>query len=322
MAGYLDTVESVYTDAAEHPDANLCCAAGGVWRLPELVIPRIMQEMNYGCGTTVDPRDLRSDDTILYVGVGGGLEALQFAYFTRQPGSVVAVDPVAAMRARARANFLEAAQLNPWFRPEFITLLDGSALALPVADACVSVVAQNCLYNVFTSDDLDRALGEVARVLKPGGLFATSDPITPEPLPRELVSDDTLRAKCISGCQTFDGYLAALTNAGLGRVEVRARVPYRWLHPGEFPVLRQPILLESIEIAAYKVPDTAEGPAIFTGRTATYLGPDETFDDGQGHQLRRGMPTPVSDNAALSLGRDAAILLTPPTYHGRGGGCC
>jgi epoxyqueuosine reductase QueG len=44
----------------------------------------IMLAMNYGCGSTIDPRDLRADDTILYVGVGGGLEALQFAYFARR----------------------------------------------------------------------------------------------------------------------------------------------------------------------------------------------------------------------------------------------
>src|SRR5207244_10747914 len=98
-----------------------------------------MQEMNYGCGSTVDPRDLRPEDTILYIGVGGGLEALQLAYFTRRPGSVIAVDPVAPMRQRARANFEDAAKLNPWFRPDFITLLDGDALALPVASDTITV---------------------------------------------------------------------------------------------------------------------------------------------------------------------------------------
>src|SRR5262245_32603986 len=130
---YLQTVEDVYAAAAAAPQADLCCTRSPVWHLPGLQVPRVMLEMNYGCGSTVDPRDRRGDDTALYVGVGGGLEALQFAYFTRQPGGVVAVDPVAAMRAQARANFAEAARLNPWFRPEFITLLDGNALALPVA---------------------------------------------------------------------------------------------------------------------------------------------------------------------------------------------
>src|SRR5687768_6267292 len=119
MASYLQTVEDVYAAAARQPDQNLCCTSAPVWRFPDLVIPQAMLAMNYGCGSTVDPRDLRRDDTILYVGVGGGLEALQFAYFTRRPGSVIAVDAVADMRAQARKNFDEAAKVNPWFQPDF-----------------------------------------------------------------------------------------------------------------------------------------------------------------------------------------------------------
>src|SRR5438477_6292764 len=157
MSHYLQTVEEVYAAAAAEPDGRLCCTRSAVWRLPGLHVPEIMLRMNYGCGSTVDPRDLTEDDTVLYVGVGGGLEALQFAYFTRRPGAVIAVDPVLAMRQRARDNFEEAARLNAWFRPEFVTLLDGSALDLPMPSASVTVVAQNCLYNVFTRYDLERA---------------------------------------------------------------------------------------------------------------------------------------------------------------------
>src|SRR5437879_3100697 len=141
MSRYLETVEEVYAAAANKPEAELCCTRSPLWHLPDLQVPSSMLEMNYGCGTTVDPRDLRGSDTVLYVGIGGGLEALQFAYFTRRLGGVIAIDPVAEMRARARANFAEAARLNSWFRPEFVTLLDGNALALPVADGSVTVVA-------------------------------------------------------------------------------------------------------------------------------------------------------------------------------------
>jgi SAM-dependent methyltransferase len=322
MNDYLKTVETVYADAARAPDSTLCCAASPLWRLPELRVPPLMQEMNYGCGSTVSPRDLGPDDTVLYVGVGGGLEALQFAYFTRRPGSVIAVDPVADMRARARANFEEAARLNPWFRPDFITLRDGSALDLPMPTASVTVVAQNCLFNVFTREHLDRAVGEVVRVLKPGGRFCTSDPVTPAPLPQALADDATLRARCISGCQTLPAYLAALTGAGLGRVEVRARVPYRYLHPIEYPALTAPLMLESVEVVAYKLPPGEDGPEVFTGRTATYAGPRAAFEDGRGHVLRRGIPVPVSDGAAERLGHNLDIFISEPTYHVRGAGCC
>src|SRR5262245_56661171 len=142
MNDYLKTVEEVYTEAARQANADLCCTRSPLWHFPDLHIPPIMQEMNYGCGSTVDPRDLRQQDTILYVGVGGGLEALQLAYFTRRPGGVIAVDSLREIRQRAQENLEEAARINPWFRPEFVTLLDASALDLPIDDASVTVVGQ------------------------------------------------------------------------------------------------------------------------------------------------------------------------------------
>ena len=83
---YLETTKDVYRNAAENPDKGLCCTTSPIWQLPELTIPQIMLEMNYGCGTTVHPRDLVNNPTVLYVGVGGGMELLQFAYFCRKPG--------------------------------------------------------------------------------------------------------------------------------------------------------------------------------------------------------------------------------------------
>ncbi len=322
MSTYLQTIEQVYEQAARQPDASLCCTQAPVWNLPDLRIPPIMLQMNYGCGSTVNPRDLKPSDTILYVGVGGGLEALQFAYFTRRPGGVVAIDPVAAMREKARANFVEATRLNPWFRPEFVQILDGNALALPVASSSASVLAQNCLFNVFKEADLAAALAEVVRVLKPGGFFATSDPITPTPLPDAFRDDAVARARCLSGCQTLDEYLATMVRAGFGRIEVRARFPYRLVTPAEYPSLTEAVLLESIEVVAHKVPDNFDGSAIFTGRTALYTGPDDVFTDASGAVLPCGIPVPVSDAAALRLARHPAIVVTGPTWHARGGGCC
>jgi SAM-dependent methyltransferase len=322
MPSYLQTVADVYEQAARNPDAKLCCTQAPVWKLPDLRVPPIMLEMNYGCGSTVNPRDLKADDTILYVGVGGGLEALQFAYFTRRPGSVIAVDPVAAMRDKARANLVEAAGLNPWFRPEFVEIVEGTALNLPVAQGSVSVVAQNCLFNVFVPDDFNTAIREVARALHPGGIFATSDPIAPGPLPESFRADAIARARCLSGSQMFSDYINAVTAAGFGRVEVRSRVPYRLVTPAEFPSLPESVLLESVEIVAYQVPDGADGPAVFTGRMAIYGGPDSTFTDFTGNTLRRGIPVAVSDAAARRLAENAKIVLTEPTYHTRGGGCC
>ena len=105
---YLDTTHDVYKEAALTPNVGLCCTTNPVWELPGLKIPTIMQEMNYGCGSTVHPRDLAHQPKILYVGVGGGMELLQFAYFSRQKGGVIGIDVVDEMLEASKKNFVAA----------------------------------------------------------------------------------------------------------------------------------------------------------------------------------------------------------------------
>jgi SAM-dependent methyltransferase len=148
---YLEVTHDVYREAALKPDVGLCCTTTPIWQLPGLDIPKIMQQMNYGCGSTVHPRDLVNEPTILYVGVGGGMELLQFSYFSRRTSGVIGVDIIDEMLEASRSNMLEAEKLNPWFKKEFVELKKGDALHLPVADASIDVAAQNCLFNIFRS---------------------------------------------------------------------------------------------------------------------------------------------------------------------------
>ena len=131
---YLDTTHDVYKEAALSPDIGLCCTTNPIWELPGLKIPKIMQEMNYGCGNTVHARDLTNNPKILYVGVGGGMELLQFAYFSRQKNGVIGVDVVDEMLEASKKNLIKAEQQNPWFDKKFVSLKKGDALNLPVKD--------------------------------------------------------------------------------------------------------------------------------------------------------------------------------------------
>ncbi|MEM6799519.1 MAG: arsenosugar biosynthesis arsenite methyltransferase ArsM [Planctomycetota bacterium] len=321
---YHDTVREVYRDAARKPAANLCCVPQAPRYLPGLDIPDIMHEMNYGCGTTVHLQDMRKNQTALYVGVGGGIEALQLAYFCRRPGGVIAIDPVEEMREVARKNLELAAETNDWFDPSFVDIRDGDALDLPVDDDSIEFAAQNCLFNIFKTDgDLEKALAEMHRVLNNAGRLVMSDPVTPRPMPARLVEDEVLRAACISGCLTFDDYLGKIVGAGFGAIEVRSRKPYRMLDAGSYE-LDSDLLLETIEVAAFKTPIPDDGPCIFTGRDAVYTGPEETFNDGKGHLLDQNLPMPVCDKTAAALeglGRDD-LVVTESTWHYQGGGCC
>ena len=319
---YLQTTRDVYAQAAANPDAQLCCTTSPVWALPGLTVPTEMLEMNYGCGTTVHFGDLRDDMTILYVGVGGGLEALQFAWFARRPAGVIAIDPVAAMRDTAVANFHIAADQNDWFSPEFVAVRDGDALALPVEDESVDVAAQNCLFNIFTDEHRLTALREMHRVLAPGGRLVLSDPITPVEMPEKLARDEELRARCLSGAPTYERYIQDLIDAGFGTIEVRRRMPYRLLDKETYGI-DEDILLESVEVVAIKDPMPPDGACVFTGRVAFWLG-EGPFDDGKGHVLLPEVPLAVCDKtaAAFEAMGNPLIRVTGSTWHYAGGGCC
>lgn len=320
---YLDATRELYTSAAKTPDVGLCCTTTPIWQLPGLRIPRIMQQMNYGCGSTVHPRDLSNQPRILYVGVGGGMELLQFAYFSRQKAGVVGVDVVEEMLEASRKNFVEAERENDWFKSEFVDLRSGDALDLPVESESIDVAAQNCLFNIFKQDDLRRALSEMYRVLKPHGRLVLSDPICNQHMPESLRNDDRLRALCLSGSLPLNEYIDLITSVGFGTVEIRAKRPYRILDPAHYDTAEQ-LYIESVEVCAIKDPMPADGPCVFTGKAAIYFGDASHFDDHKGHVLLANQPLAVCDKTAAalaSLGRND-IFISESTYHYDGGGCC
>ncbi|UTW61148.1 arsenosugar biosynthesis arsenite methyltransferase ArsM [bacterium SCSIO 12741] len=323
MDSYLRTTENVYKEAALTPDVGLCCTTTPIWQLPGLEIPKIMQEMNYGCGSTVNSRDLVNEPTVLYVGVGGGMELLQFSYFSRRKGGVIGLDVVDEMLEACERNFVEAEAQNDWFKKDFIDLRKGNALELPIEDSTVDVAAQNCLFNIFTQEDLKKALAEMYRVLKPHGRLVLSDPICDQEMPENLQKDEKLRALCLSGAMPLKDYLKMITDAGFGTVEVRAKRPYRILDPEHYDT-NELIYIESVEVCAIKDPMPEDGPCVFTGKTAIYYGNEEYLDDHKGHIMMPNQPLSVCDKTAgalASLNR-SDLFISDSTWFYDGGGCC
>lgn len=320
---YLDTTHDVYKEAALSPDIGLCCTTNPIWELPGLKIPKIMQEMNYGCGSTVHARDLTNNPKILYVGVGGGMELLQFAYFSRQKDGVIGVDVVDEMLEASKKNFAEAEAQNPWFSNEFVSLKKGDALNLPVEDNSIDVAAQNCLFNIFKVEELKKAISEMYRVLKPHGKLVMSDPTCEQPMNDRLREDERLRALCLSGSIPIAEYVKMLTDAGFGTIEIRARKPYRILDPLHYNT-EELIYIESIEVAAIKDPMPIDGPCVFTGKAAIYYGKEAFFDDEVGHVLVKNQPLAICDKTAAALANlnRNDIYISDSTFHYDGGGCC
>jgi SAM-dependent methyltransferase len=320
---YLEATNDLYKKAALTPDIGLCCTTTPIWKFPGLEIPKIMQEMNYGCGSTISAQDLINNPKVLYVGVGGGMELLQFAYFSRQKGGVIGIDVVDEMLEASRKNFVIAEQENDWFRSEFVELRKGDALNLPLEDESIDVAAQNCLFNIFKSEDLKKALQEMYRVLKPYGRLVMSDPTCEQPMNDTLRNDDHLRALCLSGSIPIAEYIKALTDVGFGTIEIRGRRPYRILDTVNYPT-DELIFIESIEVCAIKDPMPADGACVFTGKAAIYYGSEPFFDDKKGHILHKNQPLAVCDKTAAALGNLGIkeMYISESTYHYTGGGCC
>lgn len=319
---YLKTTLELYKEAALTPKPSICCVSQRNRYLPGLIIPEAMNQMNYGCGTTVHFGDLNPRDTILYIGVGGGLEALQFAYFTRRTSSVIAVDRVPEMLEKARGNFALAEEVNEWFRSDFIALREGDALHLPLDDESMDVAAQNCLFNIFEGKDLIRALQEVNRVLKPKGRLYISDPITALPIPEHLRKNEHLRAMCLTGALRYDEYLNKIMEAGFGAIEIRARRPYRLLHKEGYG-LEENILLETLELVAYKEPVAESGPCVYAGETLIYFGEEDLRDEEGCRVIPQDIPYSVCQKTAAyfrKLNR-SDVVVTAPTYHYNGSNC-
>jgi arsenite methyltransferase len=117
---------------------------------------------------------LAHGEQVVDVGSGAGLDSLIAAHMVGSDGRVIGVDMTPAMLARARQSAAASALQNIEFR-------DGYAEALPVPDDWADVVISNGVLNL--APDKAAALGEMQRVLKPGGRLQIADILVQKPVP-------------------------------------------------------------------------------------------------------------------------------------------
>jgi arsenite methyltransferase len=118
--------------------------------------------------------------TVLDVGCGAGTDLLLAA---RQIGSTaiaIGVDMTEAMRERARDGAKRCGLTN-------VDVRSGDATRLPADDRSVDVVISNGVLNLVP--EKERAVAEIARVLKPGGRMQIADIVIGEILPDSALRD-------------------------------------------------------------------------------------------------------------------------------------
>lgn len=199
------------------PSQSTCCGSppeviSNLYQDPDLaVLPTEVTEISLGCGDPVTLAELRSGQTVLDLGSGGGIDCFLAARKVGPAGKVIGVDMTPAMIEKARANQQKLGVHNVEFRL-------GEIEHLPVDDGVVDVIISNCVINL--SPDKLQVFKEVYRVLVPGGRLAASDIVTNGPLPEEVRSSLSAWAGCVAGALDVQDYIQAIEAAGLTEIEI------------------------------------------------------------------------------------------------------
>lgn len=170
-----------------------------------------------GCGNPTALAELRSGETVLDLGSGGGIDVLLSAKRVGATGKAYGLDMTDEMLALAHENQRQAGIEN-------VEFLKGHIEDIPLPDASVDVIISNCVVNL--SPDKDAVLRESFRVLRPGGRLAISDVVIrdPEPgeppIPNQVRRDIELWAGCIAGALEAQEYRDKLAAAGFTDIEI------------------------------------------------------------------------------------------------------
>lgn len=99
-------------------------------------------DLGLGCGNPQAIAALRSGETVLDLGSGGGFDCFLAARRVGRTGKVIGVDMTPEMITKARSNARSVEASNVEFRL-------GEIERLPVADDSVDVILSNCVINLL-----------------------------------------------------------------------------------------------------------------------------------------------------------------------------
>jgi SAM-dependent methyltransferase len=164
-----------------------------------------------GCGNPIAVADLHEGERVLDLGSGGGIDVLLSARRVGPSGFAYGVDMTDDMLTLARANAAKAGATNVEFRK-------GEIEVLPLPDAAVDVVISNCVINLST--DKPAVLGEMFRVLVPGGRIGITDVVAEDHLtPADRAAAGSY-VGCIAGALSRSEYVDGLSAAGFAEASV------------------------------------------------------------------------------------------------------
>ncbi|HEY2297870.1 MAG TPA: arsenite methyltransferase [Jatrophihabitans sp.] len=219
-----EQVRARYAEAAlrvQVEPSSGCCSAGscapesiqvdasfgaGLYPADERAeLPAQALAASLGCGNPLAVAELRPGETVLDLGSGGGIDVLLSARRVGPGGFAYGVDMTDEMLALARANAQEAGAGN-------VEFVKGTIENVPLPDDSVDVIISNCVINL--SIDKPAVVGEMFRLLKPGGRVGVSDVVAEDHLSAEDRAERGSYVGCIAGALSRSEYVEALAGSG------------------------------------------------------------------------------------------------------------
>ena len=174
-------------------------------------LPEAAALASLGCGNPIAVAELREGEVVLDLGSGRGIDVLLSARRVGPNGTVYGLDMTDEMLALAQRNARQAGVRNVHF-------LKGVIEAIPLPAGSVDVVISNCVLNL--SVDKPAVLGEIARVLRPGGRIGISDVVAEDRLSPAERAERGSWCGCIAGALSKAEYEEGLAAAGLEEISV------------------------------------------------------------------------------------------------------
>ncbi len=144
------------------------------------VLPHGAIEQALGVGNPVRAAHLRSGETVIDLGCGGGIDTLLAARAVVPAGKAIGLDTLPEMLEVAARNAADAGVGNvEWVR--------GEIEAIPLPDASVDVAISNGVVNL--SPRKSRAFAEIFRILRSRGRMVAADIVVDEDLPPQVLTN-------------------------------------------------------------------------------------------------------------------------------------
>lgn len=182
-------------------------------------LPDSVWESAAAVGNPFSLGPIYTGETVVDIGCGSGADACVAALMVGEDGKVFGFDCTPAMIEKAAGNAVTSGLTQMVFQ-------EAEMMALPLSDASADIVISNGAINL--ASDKDAVLGELFRILRPGGRLQIADMV------RDPSNSNTTScggkeswADCVSGTLHPEVFLEVITKAGFNDAELVSFTTYR-----------------------------------------------------------------------------------------------